>query len=740
MTISRLHRVEIFNLLSFDHQVFENIGELGVIIGPNNAGKSNFFKILEKIRPNQNLNHKFIMFDENPALAKIIINFKFEKLKLREFFVKNSKHIFRSRAKDYILDPESFKIYKNRQYDEKESLTIEEAFANIIFELILMPGSNNRVFIKKVSFQNEWFSHSFGEKKNLGSNYSFRILDLSNPTHVAKTIEKHQEWRYIPENIFHTSFPNSQKNMLDDKNYFEILKVEPFLYFFLKPIVNFHSKMRCIKEDRFFNHFSKIKETNDIKALDATGNKIPTLILEYDTNQRSKLDKLCNYLFRFYPSLLEINQNFLVKPDYALFDPKYNSELNRHISDFPITIPYLKEKKLDYKLTFDKLGKGIQQLVIILAFILETEEDGILLIEEPELFIHPQLQKILLSIIKENLGKYQVLITTHSPYFIDNSEEDWSIHRVKRVDKVTQVFNDSKENLDILFQDLGIKPSDYLMNNGMILVEGKDDIEFFKNAIPGLLEDNRIVLQQLGGKRDVHYWANAKLIQHFTNKNFKFLIILDNDEGNTEILKNRAVEIQEKILLLPVREIENLYLNPEILLEMIKSSSNPLVIEPTLELIKQIIKSAVDEQMIRKKQIKFFFNEFPKVFSEKDKKKISKTFVENKEGETRSQETRVDSFLKTIEDFITKHKHISLDKQFYKERFATYAKEIELIIKKGEEWKEFPGKELKLRVFAECSKKFGFIYEKDNYYRIIQEKGFVKEKLLDKISQKLNLN
>ena len=79
MTISRLHRVEIFNLLSFDHQVFDNIGELGIIIGPNNSGKSNFFKILEILKPGQSLKKKYIKFNEKISSARILLEFKFEK-------------------------------------------------------------------------------------------------------------------------------------------------------------------------------------------------------------------------------------------------------------------------------------------------------------------------------------------------------------------------------------------------------------------------------------------------------------------------------------------------------------------------------------------------------------------------------------------------------------------------------------------------------------------------------------
>jgi predicted ATPase len=730
--------VEIFNLFSFDHQVFDNIGELGIIIGPNNSGKSNFFRILEILKSGQSLKKNYIKFNEKISSVRILLEFKFEKSKIRDFLNQNSEIFFGPHAKDYVSKPNLFRIYKDTTYKENEGLVIEEAFEKVIFEFGVTQARNYTIFIKRVSFQAKKFNFVFVNRRSADSKYNINKMELTNPTKSRQTINNSREWQYDPLLFSGQGLSIFSGSVFDNEdNFKERFGNEPFLSFFLKPIIKFSTKMNIIEENRFFHHFSKIDAKTTPLHFEANGNNFPTFILDYDTNQREKLNKLNYYLRKLYPNLKEINQNLLLYPISNLFDIDYNPYIHQNTPDFPMTIPYLLENDLSYKLTFDKLGKGIQQLVIILTAILETEEDGLLLIEEPELFIHPQLQKILLSIIKENLSKYQVLITTHSPYFIDNSEENWSIHRVKRINKITHVFNDRKENLDLLFEDLGIKPSDYLMNNGMILVEGKDDIEFFKHAIPELLEEKRIILQQLGGKRDLHFWANAKLIENFTNRKFKFLIILDNDEGNREIINNKAKEIRDKILLLPVREIENLYLNPEILLELIKSSNYSTETEPTLEIITQIIKSAIDEKLILEKKLKFFFEDFPKVFSEKEKSEFTKNFIKNNEEGIITEEDRINTFLDKIEEFTTTKCHITVDKQYYTERFNSYYKEIKEIISNGEEWKHFPGKELKHRIFSECASKFGFRFEKESFYRIIREKGFIKENLLDLIIQKL---
>ena len=59
------------------------------------------------------------------------------------------------------------------------------------------------------------------------------------------------------------------------------------------------------------------------------------------------------------------------------------------------------------------------------------KKPSILLFEEPELFLHPNMQKNL----RENLiglskKNFQIFITTHSPYFITNIENISNLNRV----------------------------------------------------------------------------------------------------------------------------------------------------------------------------------------------------------------------------------------------------------------------------------------------------------------------
>jgi predicted ATP-dependent endonuclease of OLD family len=66
-------------------------------------------------------------------------------------------------------------------------------------------------------------------------------------------------------------------------------------------------------------------------------------------------------------------------------------------------------------------SQGLKSLILVLTAIYEKDK-GILIIDEPELHFHPQLQQFIIEIIREhgiNKNKKKIVIATHSPYVVD---------------------------------------------------------------------------------------------------------------------------------------------------------------------------------------------------------------------------------------------------------------------------------------------------------------------------------
>jgi hypothetical protein len=131
-------------------------------------------------------------------------------------------------------------------------------------------------------------------------------------------------------------------------------------------------------------------------------------------------------------------------------------------------------------------GAGTQNNLIIALFRLiaglTTEGYFILAMEEPENSLHPKAQRQLLSVIQEISAKSQVIVTTHSPVFIDRSrfENNILMTRTTNGNTVAKTFDVSL--LDQVRTDLGIRASDALLKGGgncAILVEGRTEEDGF---------------------------------------------------------------------------------------------------------------------------------------------------------------------------------------------------------------------------------------------------------------------
>lgn len=67
----------------------------------------------------------------------------------------------------------------------------------------------------------------------------------------------------------------------------------------------------------------------------------------------------------------------------------------------------------------DMLGDGIISLFRICAHLIGMSNDSVLVIDEPELSLHPWAQKELHTILSEYSKYKQIIIVTHSPHFVD---------------------------------------------------------------------------------------------------------------------------------------------------------------------------------------------------------------------------------------------------------------------------------------------------------------------------------
>lgn len=234
----------------------------------------------------------------------------------------------------------------------------------------------------------------------------------------------------------------------------------------------------------------------------------------------------------------------------------------------------LKFKSESHDIPISHKGTGFKRLLMVAYFEYLAQKQSsrynIFGIEEPETFLHPELQYDLLSSIVDLSDNSQFFVTTHSPVFAGATAES-NIVVVRKEDSKSHYYNHDNEDeiIKMVVNELGIRPDFNLLNENIrkvIFVEGKGDCLFWEVAVEKLHGDipEDIIFVPCGGEQ-VEFFVNAELCRKL-NRNFIF--VLDSDKGavdfeskaaNKEALKNKIESMGGDFALLKKREIENYY-------------------------------------------------------------------------------------------------------------------------------------------------------------------------------------
>ncbi|HEY0071484.1 MAG TPA: AAA family ATPase, partial [Chloroflexia bacterium] len=182
------------------------------------------------------------------------------------------------------------------------------------------------------------------------------------------------------------------------------------------------------------------------------------------------------------------------------------------------------------RLPLTSYGTGVHELIILITAVLSLEDEPtICCIEEPEIHMHPTLQREFVDfIVKETKNTY--LLSTHSPTFINirNSlttdiQPCVQLFRLSKEAGATiggPVLTDS-ESL-VALEDLGVRASDILQSNCVIWVEGPSDRIYLNHWIhlldSSLIEGVHYSVMYYGGRLLAHLGVKRESIRFSDTK------------------------------------------------------------------------------------------------------------------------------------------------------------------------------------------------------------------------------
>lgn len=239
------------------------------------------------------------------------------------------------------------------------------------------------------------------------------------------------------------------------------------------------------------------------------------------------------------------------------------------------------------------LSEGLRSIYILSLLETYVEMENIapyiIMIEDPETFLHPHLQKVASQILYRLSKKNQVLFSTHEPEMLFNFTSR----------QIRQIYSDESFNtavreetdIDEILDDLGYTANDLMNVSFVFIVEGKQD----RSRLPLLLnryyseiyDDDgklrRIAIISTNSCTNIKTYANLKYMNTVYLKD-QFMMIRDSDGKDPQTLGkqlckyygDRAREdrgnlprvTERNVLILKYYSFENYFLFPEVMAQI----------------------------------------------------------------------------------------------------------------------------------------------------------------------------
>lgn len=398
---------------------------------------------------------------------------------------------------------------------------------------------------------------------------------------------------------------NSETDNQQDKNivYKKEIQYRQFLGLFSSNyfVLNFYpiGKEEPAKE---FSLSSLLKvetiEANTVKndkTLSQAYNKIVSTYIK--NNDIATIDKLVGDINYQVKDMVDTNIKNILQSAVSSIESTKNLKMNLHPD---VTLEKIFANSIIYEyqegnnnIPESQFGMGYTNLMVIIAKIVDyielySKKDingsvNILCIEEPESFMHPQMQELFIKNIskaiatllgkKQQLDTFQIIITTHSTHILNSKIQSGNTlnnisylgqagvnNIIKNIsdDAIVSGRNIDKKAYEYIKKYLRLEVSDIFFADAVVLVEGVSEETYLRYEIDKhpILKKHHIKVYRIDGAYAHQFISLLDLLEIKTviftdldlkrSESEKKVDIKDNDDPDPDVIPQNISELESK--------------------------------------------------------------------------------------------------------------------------------------------------------------------------------------------------
>lgn len=356
----------------------------------------------------------------------------------------------------------------------------------------------------------------------------------------------------------------------------------------------FQNDMLLLQEDALLKKmransclFNQAKKCNHcFSCIGLLNQKTPQELTVFET---SKLLDYKLYQLNLDEFARKVNRNFRKNGGQE----KILYSMNRNVESMLTVTTEIYHPTQQVTRPIERMSKGMRSVYMLSLLETYMEDDNrmpsIIMIEDPEIFLHPTMQKTSGDILYRLSKKNQVIFSTHSPNLLPNFNSRQIRQMVLNEEGYPAIRK--KTDISVILDNLGYTATDLMNVDFVFIVEGKQD----KSRLPLLLKHyysemydkdgnlSRVAIITTNSCTNIKTYANLKYMNQIYIKDH-FLMIRDGDGKDPDMLRRQLCKYYEErsledidklprvtpknVLILHYYSFENYFLNPKIMAKL----------------------------------------------------------------------------------------------------------------------------------------------------------------------------